>query len=111
MNADRKAVSVLSLLDMSAAFNTLVLDLPAAFDTLDHDILLKDSTFGITGQALKWFSSYLSDRHQSVAVDNFRSHPLPLKYGVPQGSVLGPVLFTAYTEPLSGGINNSSSET
>ena len=55
MNADRKAVSVLSLLDMSAAFNTLVLDLPAAFDTSDHDILLKDSTFRITGQALKWF--------------------------------------------------------
>jgi hypothetical protein len=90
--ADTKNVSLLALLDLSAAF-----------DTLDHHILLSrlQTTFGVTGCALKWFSSYLSSRFQRVAVGPHLSEPLPLKYGVPQGSVLGPVLFTLYTQPIS----------
>ena len=74
-----------------------------AFDTLDHHILLSrlHTTFGVTGCALKWFSSYLSSRFQRVAVGPHLSEPLPLKYGVPQGSVLGPVIFTFYTQPIS----------
>ncbi len=67
----------------------------AAFDTLDHAILLRrlESTFGISGVALSWFESYLSDRTQSVVLDGLMSTPISLVFGVPQGSVLGHVLF------------------
>ena len=51
--------------------------------------------------ALSWFKSYLSDRTQSVVVDGLMSTPIPLLFGVPQGSVLRPVLFTLYSQPLS----------
>ena len=51
--------------------------------------------------ALSWFDSYLSDRSQSVVVDGLMSTPIPLLFGVPQGLVLGPVLFTLYSQPLS----------
>ena len=90
--SDQKFVSVLALLDLSAAFNTL-----------DNAILLRrlESTFVISGVALSWFASYLSDRTQSVVVDGLMSTPIPLFFGVPQGSVLGPVLFTLYSQPLS----------
>ena len=83
------------------------LDLSAAFDTLDHQILLKKTesiTYGIHTKALQWFSSYLSDRRQSVTIGSTFSKPVPLQSGVPQGSVLGPILFTLYTQPLSNTI-------
>jgi hypothetical protein len=91
-NADSKEVSILALLDLSAAF-----------DTLDHTILLKrlHTTFGISGAALSWFASYLSDRHQRVVIEGNLSERTLLEFGVPQGSVLGPVLFTLYSQPLS----------
>ena len=89
--SDSGCVSILSLLDLSAAFNTI-----------DHSILITSlrSTFGCFGMVLDWFISCLISRTQSVFVRH-ESTPSVLQYGVPQGSVLGPLLFTLYTHPLS----------
>ena len=78
-----------------------MLDLSVAFDTIDHSILHRlEHTFGINDSALSWFRSYLSDRTQIVTVNGLRSDEAPLSLSVPQGSVLGPVLFVLYTQPL-----------
>ena len=71
----------------------LLLDLSPAFDTIDHQILSR--------LALQWFRSYLLDRNRSNVVNNSASSLSPLMFGVPQGSVLGPILFVLYTTPLS----------
>ena len=79
----------------------MLLDLSAAFDTVDHNMLLgRLSEFGITGTVWNWFKSYLSPRSQRVRVMNTCSDATFLKFRVPQGSVLGPGLFTFYTIPL-----------
>jgi hypothetical protein len=85
--ADNKQVTLLSLLDMSAAF-----------DTVDFQILLKrmEVSYGIKGKALEWFTSFLSDRTQIVTFAGNRSASTRLTCGVPQGSVLGPLLFILY---------------
>ena len=76
----------------------------------DHQILLSrlNSHFDIQSAALQWFQSYLSDTYQSTSVNNSSSSPSQLMYGVPQGSVLGPILFVLYTTPLSHTIANHS---
>ena len=73
----------------------ILLDLSAAVDTLDHDILLYrlESRIGISVSALGWLSSYLSDHYQSFHISGQSSDPSHLTFGVPQGYVLGPVLF------------------
>ena len=85
-----------------------MLDLSAAFDTIDHSILLErlQTSFGIDGTPLKWIKSYLSDRQQKVKIDTDYSKEVPIMYGVPQGSVLGPLLFTMYIYPLADVITN-----
>ena len=78
------------------------MDLSAAFDTIDHEILsLLKNDFGIRGTALNWFRSYLSDRKQYVLIDDQKSTETSRDFGVPQGSVLGPVLFILHTTPLT----------
>ena len=80
----------------------VLLDLSAAFDTIHHDKLIGrlESDLRIAENALAWFKSYLSDRFQRVSVNGSLSDQFPLKQGVPQGSCLGPLLFTIYTRKL-----------
>ena len=84
------------------------LDLSAAFDTINHRILLDTlhSDFCIDGLALSWLRSYLSNRSQYVKLGDYTSPSAALLAGVPQGSVLGPLLFTTYTSPLSDIVKN-----
>ena len=94
---------ILNILDKNNVCLLTMLDLSAAFDTIDHNILTErlETTFGIRGMAIAWFISYLQSRTQAVKINGELSNEFYLEYGVPQGSVLGPVIFTMYTQPLS----------
>ena len=94
---------ILSALDAGSSAILLMLDLSAAFDTIDHDILLSRlcNVYGITGNALDWFRSYLTGRIQRVVIEDSVSVDKELDFGVPQGSVLGPIIYCMYTKPVS----------
>ena len=94
---------ILQSLDKNQSVILVLLDLSAAFDTTGHEILLSRlaERFGISGNVLAWFKSYLSSRSQFVNNNGTYSSTHNLKYGVPQGSVLGPILYLLYTAPVA----------
>ena len=84
------------------------IDLEKAFDTINHQILLKKlQHYGIRGMTLQWFTSYLSDRKQRVKLDSKKSTFLNITCGVPQGSILGPLLFLLYINDMKDAVKYS----
>ena len=81
----------------------VLLDLSAAFDTIDQKLLLErvEQDYGISGNVLAWLKSYLNERTFSVVIKDSSSKQYIVLYGVPQGSLLGPILFIIYTRELS----------
>ena len=89
-----------AIINVVEKINSSVFYLKKAFDTVYHQILQKKKLYDIRGNILQWFESYLSDRSQYVTYDGMQSKALPIKCGVPQGSILGPLLFIIYMKDI-----------
>ena len=84
----------------------ILIDLQKAFDTINYEILLeKMKVLGFSNHVVKWFKSYLSDRNFHVAIGNSLSYAGELTCGVPQGSILGPLLFLLYVNDMQQAID------
>ena len=93
---------LLAALDNQEVSCLILLDLSATFDTVSHKLLLNclKYCFDFGSKVFEWIEDYLSNRIQQVKIDDSVSESVRLEYGIPQGSVLGPILFTLYTSPL-----------
>ena len=93
---------VLCSMDHGGVTLLVLLDLSAAFDTVDHHLLLSrfETKLSVSGTVLQWFTSYLANRKLQILINNTLSSEQEIKWGVPQGSVLGPLLFSIYLLPL-----------
>ncbi len=88
-------------MDSGKLTGVIYIDLKKAFDTVDHGLLIKKmGRYGIANIELNWFHSYLSNRRQTVTVNGEKSEPMEITYGVPQGSIMGPLMFNMYVNDL-----------
>ena len=95
-------------IDCGKYIGAVFVDLSKAFDMVNHTLLIdKLNSFGITGIENKWFKSYLQNRTQYVSVNGTISNPNTILSGVPQGSILGPLLFLLFINDMSDSIINS----
>ena len=95
-------------MDQGNLVGMILLDLQKAFDTVDHGILLmRMEALGLSKNVLRWFRSYLSDRQQLVDVLETFSYFSNISCGVPQGSILGPLLFLIYVNDMSAVVKTS----
>lgn len=99
---------IISALDDHKSCAALFIDLTKAFDTVNHAILLSQlECIGLSDAAIGWVSSYLNNRCQCVLLNDCMSEKLAVNSGVPQGSILGPLLFTVYINNLSENVINA----
>ena len=100
--------SVLDAIDGGKVAGMLFLDISKAFDSINHKLLLgKLEHIGLAARSLRWFKSYLADRRQCVCINGEVSETRPIDLGVPQGSILGPLLFNVYINSLSAAVTKS----
>ena len=95
-------------MDIGLLIGAIYIDLKKAFDTIDHNLLLaKLGRYGIDSQSLKWIDSYLKGGHERVGIDGVLSSPAIIQSSVPQGSIMGPLLFILYINNVPVCINFS----
>ncbi|KAJ8728440.1 hypothetical protein PYW08_016825 [Mythimna loreyi] len=95
-------------IDKRMQVDAVYTDFKKAFDKVDHEILLKKIAFnGIRGNLLRWFSSYIENRMQRVVINGYQSGSVPITSGVPQGSILGPLLFIIYINDINKCFKNT----
>ena len=101
-------VELLFSLDKNRVSGMVLVDYCKAFDMVDHGLLLdKLKVYGVAGETMKWFQSYLVDRHQLVYLGGCVSDVALMKHGAPQGSILGPLFFTGFINNLPFHVSSS----